>query len=199
MEIFDFDEEDNDRDEDYLKNLFLGYYSPPLHESLPEDSRNNLITFATTCFENTSPLIQGYYFKTDLNMRLFFRAMTVLIFSNSQGCYIENAYRFVEKTFSDEPDLSPYCSTDFLFIIFGESEPKHSYNFEVSNYIAKRRARKMKRTFILSLKSDNEIEKQYKKKNEDIIEKFCVPLIPLNGTTIKSISEITSQWKWDFW
>jgi hypothetical protein len=93
---------------------------------------------------------------------------------------IINSYRFVEKFFSIKTAIDDFCYPEILFITYGYGEPNRNQVFEYNNYLANMRERELKQTFILSIKK---------------VDGFCVPLIPITGTTINDISKITDQWK----
>jgi len=170
--------------EDRLKEILLEYYTPPLKTTMSPVRVEELENLANECWKDSSPLIQGYSFINDLNLRQFLRVLIKTTPNPILDSSYINAYRFVEEFFSRKTAIEDYCESSSVFITFGYGEPNKNQTFEYNNYLAKMRAKESKKTFILSLEKTNG---------------FCVPLIPITGTTINDIPKITSQWKWDFW
>jgi len=176
--------------ENLLKERLQGYYTPPLMTTKPIETREKIVNLTKKCLENTSPKIQGYSFLNAQNLKEFLRviitiSINISIDTNQEKptFHIINSYRFVEEFFSTKRVIDDFCYYDILFIAYGYDEPNKNQVFEYNNYIANMRALENKRTFILSIKKT---------------DGFCVPLIPITGTTINDIPKIISQWKMDF-
>jgi hypothetical protein len=176
---------DNDYD-GWFKEVLQGYYTPSLKTNKSAEIFEKIYNLGIKCLENTSPLIQGYSFLNEQNLKEFLRVIIDILTDSDQRqptFYIINSFRLVEEFFSKNRAIEGLCYPDALFITHGYSEPNKKQVFEYNNYLANMRALENKRTFILSkIKDDG----------------FCIPLIPITGKTINDIPKIISQWRKDF-
>jgi hypothetical protein len=172
--------------EDWLKEVLRGYYTPPLKTNKSTETIEKIYNLGKKCLGNTSQIIQGYSFLNEQNLKEFLRVLIDIFTDTDQEqptFHIINSYCLVEEFFSMKRAIKNFCHPDILLITHGYSEPNKNQVFEHNNYLANMRANELKRTFILSIKK---------------VDGFCVPLIPITGTTINDIPKIISQWKRDF-